>query len=441
MGRLLLALSLCAFVHAQNNVLIVLLDDVGVDMVGCYAEGVHPAHTPVIDGLASQGVLFRNAWSNPCCSPTRATILTGRYGFRTGIGFVISDGGYDLQFDELLLPEVFASTPHSTAVFGKWHLSNSVDGDRHIHPNLSGFEQWMGYYHNFRKPLTYDWWIHTTNGLLNYTGDYATTREVDDFLGWQAVQSGPWFAYLAFHAAHEPFHAPPDHLHTESLPDVDPRVQPKPFYRAAIEAADTELGRLLAGLGPDLAKTNVIVLGDNGTIGTVSTPPFEPSHAKLTPYEGGINVPLIISGPAVSNGGREVDALVNTTDLFTTAIELAGYDPRQLLPPGHVHDSVSLLPYLKDPTQEPIRTWVFAEMWKPNGPGSHNLDLRMLRDERYKIIRRGTDPSQYAYEFYDLVADPFEKVDILQQPGGPNPMEQVRFDALKYALAKLLASG
>ena len=433
---LLLALGVPAF--AQDNVLLVVLDDVGVDHIGCYEEGPLPANTPVINDLAREGVLFRNAWSNPCCSPTRATILSGRYGFRTGIGFVISKKGYEMPLDELLLPEVFHGTAHTDAGFGKWHLANRVGTDYQLHPNQSGFTHWSGSYNNLLVPHHYDWWVLATDGLLQHVHEYATTRTVDEFLKWHEQQSGPWFAYVALHAAHEPFHAPPAHLHTETLPDVDPRKRPKPFYRAMVEDADAELGRLLAGLGTQLADTNIIVLGDNGTPHQVVTLPFESDHAKLTPYEGGVNVPLIIHGPAVSNRGP-VEGLVNTTDLFTTVIELAGYQPEALLPPGHVHDSVSLLPYLKNVRTPSLRSWSYAEMWKPNGPGPKNLDIRILRDDRYKIIRSGAEAADHEYELYDLEGDPFELDDLMQS--GLSAQEQQRFDALKVALEQLLTSG
>lgn len=435
---LLVALAPAAFCH--DNVLLLLLDDVGVDMVGAYGEGPSPARTPVIDGLAQDGVLFRNVWSNPCCSPTRATILTGRYSFRTGVGFVVSKKGHDLQLQELTLPEVFDPLVHEQAGFGKWHLTNELDGEHHIHPNQSGFDHWVGNYQNLLQPQTYFEWVLATNGVLVLAEEYATTVTVDAFLEWHAQQGGPWFAYVAFHAPHRPYHRPPADLHTEILPHVDPRLAPRPHYRAALEAVDTEIGRLLAGLGPDLAHTNVIVLGDNGTPEEVSVPPFEPDHAKLTPYEGGINVPLVVSGPAVVQPGRQCQALVNTTDLFTTAIELSGHEPDSVLPPDLVHDSVSIVPYLTDPTCAHLRDWVYAELWKPNGPAKNNVDQRMLRDDRYKIIRRGLDSSEWTFELYDLDEDPFEEHDLFHEPGGPTDEDLVRFDALRDYLTALLAT-
>ena len=98
-----------AVAQAPPNVLIILADDLGVDFVGCYGEGASLPSTPNIDALAQGGVLFRNAWSNPLCSPTRATIQTGRYSFRTGIGATVfpdDPAGFTLQKDEFTLPRL-----------------------------------------------------------------------------------------------------------------------------------------------------------------------------------------------------------------------------------------------------------------------------------------------------------------------------------------------
>ena len=301
--------ALCSSAPAQDNVLLIVLDDVGVDYVGCYGEAAHPANTPNIDALADQGVLFRNFWTAPVCSATRAQVQTGRFGYRTGVGHVVTKN-HGLPKQELVLPEVFERRDdlgHTTAAFGKWHLGNAALGGVYA-PNLAGYRHFEGTRANLNQPQDYYSWEHIANGVVTQSEDYATTRTVDDFLGWHGQVSGPWFAYVAFHAAHQPFHRPPDHLHTLDLPDGDPRHDPVPFYRATIESVDTEIGRLLAGLGEELEETHVVLLGDNGTPGQVSLAPFLPSHAKQTPYEGGLNVPLIVSGPAVHDTGSAIVA-------------------------------------------------------------------------------------------------------------------------------------
>jgi hypothetical protein len=132
-----------------------------------------------------------------------------------------------------------------------------------------------------------------------------------------------------------------------------------------VEALDTEIGRLLSSLPPAvLANTMVLFVGDNGTNAKVTVPPFDVDHAKSTLYEGGINVPLIVSGPEVQVPGSEVSALVDTTDLFATVLELAGSSAASRAP----LDSVSLVPYFADPGTPPARSFAYAELFVPGGP-------------------------------------------------------------------------
>ncbi len=122
---------------AADNFLIIVGDDLGVDKIGAYGEGPNPPPTPTIDSLAVEGVLFRNAYAYPNCSPARAAALTGRFGFRTGIG---TPGGANLALEEVLLPELVAAT-HESAALGKWHIGANGDAD---HPNDSGFDYFAG---------------------------------------------------------------------------------------------------------------------------------------------------------------------------------------------------------------------------------------------------------------------------------------------------------
>jgi len=413
---LLAAGGLLAPALAQDNVLILVADDVGVDVLTCYQEGSSPAPTPNLDALAARGVLFRNAWAAPICSASRAQIMTGRYGYRTGIGHVVTED-FALGLDEVTLPEPIALHPElglRHAAFGKWHLGNGEVGGL-LSPNAAGWSHFAGTLGNLVPPLEdYGSWYHVEDGVATLTNDYPTTRVVDDFLAWRSTCAGPWFAYVAFHAAHQPLHAPPAHLHTQDLPLGDPRLDPVPFFRAMVEAMDTEIGRLLAGLGPDLDRTHVVFVGDNGTDGLVTLPPFVPSHGKRTPYEGGLNVPLIVAGPAVEGPGREVRALVALPDVFDSALELAGVPlvpPDQAVPP---RDAVSFVPYLRKPqvAQLPRRAIVYQEFFAPSGFGPYAFELRMARDLRYKLIlsSKGQD------ELFDLQQDPFESVNLLDQP-------------------------
>jgi arylsulfatase B len=413
----LLALGLLSpFSHSQSNILVVIADDLGVDQVGCYSEGQDLPATPVIDGLAAGGVSFRNCWSNPMCSPTRATMQTGRYSFRTGVGFIVTGSGTVLEHSELILPEVLAlqtNASWSSAMLGKWHLGAFADAN---HMNVAGYPHFAGTIQNLYSGGGYYNWVKVTNGSVGISTTYATTDTVDDALAWTASAPEPWFCVVSFNAPHDPFHAPPANLHSVTLPDVDPREMPRPFYKAAVEAMDTEMGRLLAGLRQNSGPTNVLFFGDNGTPKEACVPPFLPEHSKMTLYEGGVNVPLIISGPAVpvAEQGAWSSALVNTSDLFATILDLAGASlPPHLRP----EDSISMVPYLSAPGRDSIREYVFAERFRRNGyPFMRRMSA--VRGERYKLIR-ASDRDENDDELYDLLLDRYEEHDLLDPAAGP----------------------
>jgi arylsulfatase A-like enzyme len=396
----------------RPNILLILADDMGVDLMGAYGEHPDADFTPVLDALAQRGLLFRNVWSNAACSPSRATILTGRYSHRTGIGQGVEYYAtpFELSVDEQTLPRVLGAE-YRTAAVGKWHLgARLVSGPRH--PNTMGFETFSGsmtILDGFIGDAYYEWpkVVDTTPSVST---TYHTTETVDDAI--ELIDSygrEPWFLWLAFHAPHAPYHKPPAHLHDFDLPD--PIIDHIPVHvRAAAQVMDTEIGRLFDSMGPSvLARTVVIFAGDNGTSSRATTAPFDPEHAKLTVFEGGINVPLVIAGPGVVEG-KTCQALVNTTDLFATVAELGGSAAR-------AEDSVSLVPYLSDPDQPGLRSWVYAEHFLPNGHGPPTYRLRTVRDLRYKLIYEYVDLAVPTSRlFFDVENDPFETTNLL---GGP----------------------
>lgn len=433
--------------QTRPNVLIIIADDLGVGEVGVYGPTVcsptvcsSPGPTPVLDQLAANGVRFKRAWSNPACSPTRATLYTGRYSMRTGVGTAILDpnptGAGELADTEFTLPAALTAIGYKSALIGKWHLGTSVYGD--FSPlDVGGFNFHAGVltgvltsYNRWNRTVTDDQ-LGTT--ITNMDRTYATTQNVDDAVTWIGTQTGPWMLTLAFNAPHEPYHLPPRRLLSQATRQAlqaagvnnnsDCRLNNQRLcYQAAIEAMDTEIGRLFVQGGISLSDTFIIFLGDNGTPGDVTVPPFDPNRAKATVNEGGIRVPLIIAGPSVVSPGRVVNDPVNTTDIFPTISSVTG----AANPNGT--DWVSLFPYLDNTAVLPLRAYVYSEFFDA-GTDPHNDPegdgTAAIFDGMFKVIESGG----VLTECYDLSSDEYETIN-LWDPLNPRSECQTLYDTM-----------
>jgi len=412
---------------APPNFLVLVGDDLGAETIGRYGERPGPSHTPQIDALAASGVLFRNAWSSPLCSPSRAALLTGRHGFRTGVGSNVHPGlPPGLGSEELTLPELLGPR-YQSAAFGKWHVGAAVaDGVREDHPRASGFGHFAGTLGNLVDGQEYTSWTKTVDGttLPERVTGYATSVVVDDALAWISGRREPWLVWIGFHATHAPLHAPPPDLHSVRLPGP-PKLFPREHHAAMLEALDREIGRLLASLSPETrARTTVVFAGDNGTDGNTAAPPLLPTRVKGTVYEGGIHVPLIVASPLTPPAlrGEESRALVGLVDVFATVAAIAGF------PPGST-DSVSLLPYLQDPARPSLRASAYTELFSPNGPGPYSRRAQAVRNARYKLIRHDCTRE----ELYDLATDPLELRELIRRRA-VGPGEELALQELRSAL-------
>ncbi|MFT4624959.1 MAG: arylsulfatase A-like enzyme [Myxococcota bacterium] len=408
------------------NVLLVVADDLGVDFLSIYgATGAPVPATPTLDALASEGVRFADAWSSPLCSPTRSELLTGRRAWRWGLGTAVRHlDSIDFPPDAITLPEVLG--PGWGAAFvGKWHLTA---GDPALTAPLDqGFDHWSGTLGNIgpensptrRSGQTYTEWERVEDGVLGLSKVYATTDTVDDALVQVRTLPEPWFVEVAFNAGHSPYHFP-----DPSLLSRDWRLGPSTQsfkFGAMIEALDTELGRLLTSLPPDVAdRTIVVFVGDNGTPGGVV-----PEPAKGTVYQAGVHVPLLVRGPGVA-AGVVVEAPVDLVDLPATVADLAGVGFPEPV------DGVSLVPCLSDPGCRPRETG-FAYAFTPNGPGPYVSYSASVRDGRYKLLEGFHEEFQpfVSHQLFDLDGAG-EAVDLLA--GTPAPDALAIRDRLLAAL-------
>jgi arylsulfatase A-like enzyme len=235
-GLVTLLLSSTGSALAQTpqryNVLILLADDLGVDQLSMYQPGTTPtpANTPNLDLLAAQGVRFDNAYAMPLCSPTRACLMTGRYGFRTGIGTNVRSNSTathlgPMSTSEITLPEMLdaAGSGYLHAAVGKWHLGYhqflAINGN----PLSNGFEHFAGTKGNFatrtNPPQNFTQWPKTVDGFTQNTTTFATVDNVDEALAFAIAQgTNPFLCYVAFNAPHVPLVRPPGF----SLPHSSP---------------------------------------------------------------------------------------------------------------------------------------------------------------------------------------------------------------------------
>jgi arylsulfatase B len=401
----------CFSAHAApKNILLLIADDYGVDSSSLYNStnnGATLPPTPNLAALASNGVLFTKAYANPVCSPTRACLLTGQFGFRTGVGDVI-DFGPSLGTNLFSLPRMFATNSalgYHVSQFGKWHLAAGPNSPR----NTGGWTNFSGSL--LGAVANYTNWTKVINGAqtFNYT-NYATLDITQDATNWIGARgTNPWFAWVAFNAPHTPLHLPPTNLcpHYANLSGTvgDIAAHPENYFAAMVEAEDTAIGKILSWV--NLTNTHVIFLGDNGTANSVIQPPFTNTRAKDTLYEGGTHVPFIIAGPAVFAPNRTNATPANMVDVYSTILEMAGINAAATIPTNNPIDGQSLLAVLRT-NNLTLPRYAYSELFGTNNLAVNNGG-RTLRDSRWKLI----DFTSKADEFYDLAIDPYEKTNLL----------------------------
>ncbi len=382
------------------NVLVVLLDDVGVDLVGAYGD-VNAAHTPTLDALAARGVLFETAWATPLCSSTRAALITGQHPRRFGIGAALALDAdiVDLPDEAVTLPEILAGHApdlwHSAYV-GKWHLT-LLKNDPATAPLRQGFDHFVGSIGNFtakqsmdRKDQNYRNWERVEDGRVERVKHHATRATLHDARDVIRELAEPWVVVVALHAAHTPWHDPPGTT-TEGL-------EPRAAYqvRAMLTDADAALGKMLDDLGPDLVgRTLVMATSDNGSTDNAFLGDLIGKSGKSTVRELGVRVPLIVAGPGVMQG--RTTALAHVVDIVPTVLELAGLHPVRILPDL---DGRSLLPVLRSPRGATGHEALFTEVFVPNGFGPYTRHELTVRDQRWRLIR-GTDGEDRLWEIGD----------------------------------------
>ncbi|MBF4984745.1 sulfatase-like hydrolase/transferase [Nonlabens mediterrranea] len=375
---------------SSPNILLIIADDLGKDAANGFSEGSIKPSTPNIDAIRNTGLSFTNFWSYPTCSPTRASILTGKYGYRTGVKWA-SD---EINISEKSLQQYIneeTNDKYATAIVGKWHLSGNSST---FNPEVMGIDYYAGLIRG--EAQSYYNWLLTEDGAGTIETEYATTKFTDIATQWIDQQEKPWFLWLAYNAPHTPFHVPPSEMHSQgNLAPFSSGMDETPYYMAAIEAMDYQIGQLLENMTEaERNNTIIIFIGDNGTPNEVVQSPFNFSTAKGSLHQGGINVPMFISGNGVMRSGID-ENLITSSDLFSTIAQVAGVSSSE------INDSKSFKNLLSQ--SETIRNFQYSE--KDDGTNS----IWVISDGNYKLFKNANGNE----EFYHLSNDPYEQVNLL----------------------------
>jgi arylsulfatase A-like enzyme len=385
----------------QPNILFILSDDQGVDSSAEYSYSIDPPTTPTISQLAEEGIIFQNAWATPACSTTRAAILTGKHGVNSG---VISVPGNLNEGDEIIyeyLANNAATADYASAYIGKWHLNTTEIGGE-SNPVANGIPYFAGPLANIAD---YNSWTLVEDSpdtaISSETSTGYNTSELTRLAEiWIASQDTPWFLTLAYNAPHGPVHLPDGSLHTRDIVDCS---DSRECFLAMIEAMDTEIGNLLDTLSQEERDNTVIIfVGDNGTGNRQRDQMvFNNEQVKGSLFEGGLRVPMVVSGAGVSRAGVVENSLITVTDMYATIAELAGAGIT------NIYDSISFAGYLSSvdgDTREHAYSDYFA---------NDSVDGWSVRNGTHQLINNFDVETLYQLSTADFTLNPVTDVDTL----------------------------
>ena len=381
----------------RPNIIVFLTDDQGYGDLSCM--GATDFSTPHLDRLAAGGVRFTDWYSNsPVCSPSRASLMTGRYPGNAGVRSILRGHrtAAGLPPGVPTMASTLKQLGYRTAMAGKWHLG-LADGSR---PNDHGFDEWFGflagcvdyYSHIFYWGMNvpgpasdpmHDLWENDREVYRNgrYMTDLITERAVD-VVRSSAGSDDPFFLYVAYNAPHYPMHAPAEYL------DRFPHLAPdRRIMAAMISAVDDGVGAILAEVERQNAREDTIVffMADNGPSRETrnwldgckdpyygGTTGMLKGH-KFSLYDGGIRVPGILNWPAAIPSGQVLNTPAAAMDMLPTLLAAAGGDPNEL-----ELDGANLLPMVCDGAA-PAERDLFWEMGEQTA----------VRRGKWKLVLKG----------------------------------------------------
>lgn len=399
----------------QPNLLLILVDDLGKEWIGCYGgEGIE---TPEIDRLAATGIKFNNAWCMPQCTPTRVTLLTGQYPFRHGWTnhWDVPRWGAGCHFDaerNTSFAKVLRDAGYATCAAGKWQID-----DFRVEPqamNEAGFDAWCMWtgFETGNPPSGNRYW----DPYINTAGEGSRTHRekfgpdifcdyLVDFI--HENKDRPMLLYYPMVLTHGPL---------TTTPANRAGTEPRELFAGMVRYTDRLVGRLVDALEKAGVRENTIIIftTDNGTGGQRNRRNGRMVRGgKATMSEqNGTAMPLIVNGPGLVPSGRESNALVDFTDILPTLAELGGAK----LPRERKVDGQSFAPLIQGRTESSPRKWILsmgggpARLQKGRVVPQLNYDDRVLRDQRYKLW---IGPDRQPRKLFDLIDDPWEEQNLI----------------------------
>lgn len=393
----------------RYNIIFILADDLGCPQLGCYGSDYY--QTPNIDRLAGGGMRFTQAYSAAAvCSPTRASILSGKYPARLHLTDFIP-GNKDsslllepewqkfLPLEVLTFAELLKQDAYKTAFFGKWHLSRQKEppGSISHNPDKQGFDE---YFISFKPSpsLPIGAWQtpendgHNVDTITSLAIDYLTRKK-----------ESPFFLFVSHNSIHDPLMEKEDVIRKYGAQPGSGLPENNPLIAAMVERLDRSTGRIMQAV-EDLGiagRTIIIFFGDNGARDRYARQkPFRAGKGWL--YEGGIREPLIVRWPGVTEPGSVSSQMVISHDLYPTFLDMAGIK----LPDSLLLDGISLLPALNgtDTLNRKSLFWHYPHYHQGSGmkPASAVRFGQYKLIEWYEPVLTGNGPG---YELFDLVND------------------------------------
>ena len=410
--------------RAHPNILIILADDLGYGDLS--VNGGKDIQTPNIDKLFKKGMQFTNFYANcTVCSPTRASLMTGRYPDLAGVPGVIrtnetNSWGYLVE-DAVTLPQILKTAGYQTALIGKWHLGLESPNT----PNERGFD----FFHGFLGDMMDDYWTHLRQGnnYMRLNNDVIEPKghATDIFSDWAIEyikeaedQESPFFLYLAYNAPHFPIQPPEEWL--EKVKKREPGISEKRAKNVAlVEHLDFGIGRVLQALDDTKQDKNTLIIfsSDNGGHLPSGASNGNLRGGKQDMYEGGIKVPTCFVWKEAIKTGTVCENLGLTMDIFPTLCEITGIQiPKKI-------NGISLYRSLQQKDQVTDSRVVY--FMRREGGFYGGLCYYAARQGQYKLLQNTPfEPMQ----LFNLETDPGERIPL-------KPTSE-KFKDLKYRISQ-----